>query len=211
MAPSAVCPTLDISNLDRPSVSSNILKTGIPLSPNLFNSSNPKPPAVVLANKSVIACKVPILSADTAATSWKVVKSFLVGSIPAPLNLMKVFVKSLTSNIEVLAKSSMKSNASLPCLIDPVTDANAILKSWNCAAVFRIAFAILAAPIATRAVPASRANLPVPIKLLFNCTTWFFVLFRAPDVLSTTTSSIFTCSAILHHLVLIIKFYFKIC
>ena len=58
-APSAVLPNSEISNLVSPKRSSSIRNTGIPLSASLFSSSRPKPPDVVLANRSVMAVNEP--------------------------------------------------------------------------------------------------------------------------------------------------------
>ena len=81
-----------------PSVSLRISNTGIPRSANLFSSSSPNPPAVVLANNAVTACSDPNWSVVTAATSVNNVSSRSVGSMPAARNWMNVVVRSSTLN-----------------------------------------------------------------------------------------------------------------
>ena len=88
-----------------------MVNTGIPLSPSLFNSSSPNPPALVLAYKSVIACKAPTASADTLDTSANNCNCLIVGSRPAAFNLITEAVKSSTVKILCVANVLICSNA----------------------------------------------------------------------------------------------------
>ena len=103
-APSAVFPNSPICSLASPIFCCKISNTGIPRSASLFKSSRPKPPAVDLANKSVMACNAPKRSVDVDTESLNVCNSLVVGVIPAPCSLMYVWVKSSTLKAVLLAK-----------------------------------------------------------------------------------------------------------
>ena len=128
-APSADLPNSETSSRVRPSFFWKISNTGIPLSASLFKSSRPKPPAVVLANKSVIAFRAPTRSVVTEAISPNVVSNSSVGSIPAACSLMNVSVRVSMSNGVRVAKSLMNLNASSPAFAEPVTVSSVVFKS----------------------------------------------------------------------------------
>ena len=87
----------------------------------------------------------------TAAVSVNVVNNSSVGVIPAAFNLINVSVKSSTPNCVLVANLEIKLNASAPASALPVTDVNAVLKSWNLAVVFIIDLTTTPVPIAIMA------------------------------------------------------------